>query len=243
VPRSDSSPLPRPLTYRRPRLHAFLAALGPVIFLVCEAVSALGWTAGTYDYGHNFISDLGARVCGSMMDGREMCSPLWGVMTFGFVAMGLAIGASAILISARLRETNRARRIATIGLGTIIPFGMILIAIFPGEQASVDNGTIVLHVLGAFLAIAAGNTLAIVVGSAREALAFPCWYRPVSVTLGVVGVIALALIAIELPPFDPAIYERIAVYTIFAWHFVTALALFGSASASARTGVGQRTHA
>jgi hypothetical membrane protein len=171
-------------------------------------------------------------------------------MTFGFVAMGLAIGASAILISARLRETNRARRIATIGLGTIIPLGMILIAVFPGEQASfpgeqasVDNGTIIPHVLGAFLAIAAGNTLAIVMGSAREALAFPCWYRPVSITLGVVGLIALALIAIEPPPFDPAIYERIAVYTIFAWHFVTALALFGSASASARTGVGQRTHA
>jgi hypothetical membrane protein len=238
VPRNDPSSSRRPITYRRPRLHAFLAALGPVIFLVCEAISALGWTAGTYDYGHNFISDLGARVCGSMMGGREMCSPLWGVMTFGFVAMGLAIGTSAVLLSARLREAHRVRRIVVVALGLIIPFGMVLIAIFPGEQASVDNGTIILHVLGALLAIAAGNILAVVAGSAGAALAFPRWYRPVSVTLGIVGLIGLVFIAVEPPPFDPAIYERIAVYTIFAWHFVTAIALVRSASARANRSLG-----
>jgi hypothetical membrane protein len=214
-----------PFSSTHPALHALLAAIGPVIFLVCEAISAIAWEAGTYDYGHNFISDLGTTICGSSSGGRELCSPLHGVMNFGFVAMGLAIGASALLLAARL---TRRRRIAVIALGITIPVGMILVATIHGQDESVANGTMWLHGLGALLAIAAGNSLGLVVGPAGRSLGFPRWYRPTALVLGIVGLVALVFIAVEPPPFDPAVYERISVYTIFAWHFVTAFCLLRS---------------
>lgn len=220
-----------------PALHALLAVIGPVIFLVCEAISAIAWRAGTYDYGRNFISDLGTTICGSTSGGRELCSPLHGVMNFGFVAMGLAIGASAILLATRVtrERLGNKRRIALIALGFLNPFGMVLVASFHSQDESVANGTIWLHAVGAVIAITAGNALGLVAGPAAEAFGFPRWYSPVSIVLGVVGLVAMVFIAVEPPPFDPAIYERIAVYVIFVWHFATAFCLLRAGKKPSRT--------
>jgi hypothetical protein len=210
---------------RRTILLAALAALGPIIFLVAEAVSAIAWTAGTYDYGHNFISDLGTTVCGSTFGGREMCSPLHAVMNVGFVAMGFAIGTTAVILARRLAGV---RRVAVTILGVVVPVGMMLVAVFHGGVESVDNGTIALHVLGAFLAIVAGNTLAILVGANAARLGLPRWYRLANIVIGAIGLVGLLFIALEPPPFDPAIYERISVYSIFTWLFLTTAALVAS---------------
>ena len=217
---------------RRTILLAALAALGPIIFLVAEAVSAIAWTAGTYDYGHNFISDLGTTVCGSTFGGREMCSPLHAVMNVGFVAMGFAIGTTAVILARRLAGV---RRVAVMVLGVVVPVGMMPVAVFHGGVESVDNGTIALHVLGAFLAIVAGNTLAILVGANAARLGLPRWYRLANIVIGVIGLVGLLFIALEPPPFDPAIYERISVYSIFTWLFLTTAALLASLREPART--------
>ena len=222
---------PRAHLRRRTVLLAILAAVGPLIFLIAEAVSAIAWTAGTYNYGHNFISDLGTTVCGSTFGGREMCSPLHAVMNVGFVAMGFAIAATVALLATRLHGVRRG---VITALGRVVPVGMLLVAIFHGGVESVDNGTIALHVLGAFLAIAAGNTLAITMGAHSDRLGLPRWYRVATITLGVVGLVALVCIAVEPPPLDPAIYERISVYSIFSWLFLTTAALLTTPRRSIR---------
>jgi hypothetical membrane protein len=143
-------------------------------------------------------------------------------MNIGFVAMGFAIGTTAVLLATRLRRANC---IAVTVLGVVVPVGMLLVAAFHGGVESVDNGTIALHVLGAFLAIAAGNTLAIVVGTNAGRLGFPRWYRLSTIVIGSIGLVALVCIGLEPPPVDPAIYERISVYSIFTWLFLTTAAL------------------
>ena len=212
------------LTRRRTILTALLAVFGPLVFLVCEAISAQAWTVGVYDYGHNFISDLGTTVCGSTFGGREMCSPLHAVMNFGFVAMGLATATAAVLLGTRLAGR---RRTALFILGPTIAVGMLLVAGFPGGVESEQNGTIGLHALGAGLAIAAGNTVAIIVGSASIQLGFARWHRVLVTTLGVVGLIALVLTVADPGFLDAAIFERTAVYTIFAFWLATAAAIWG----------------
>jgi len=212
------------LTRRRTLFTALLAVFGPLVFLVCEAISAQAWTAGVYDYGHNFISDLGTTVCGSTFGGREMCSPLHAVMNFGFVAMGLALATAAVLIGTRLAGR---RRFALFILGPSIAVGMFLVAGFPGGVESEQNGTIALHALGAAIAIAAGNIVAIVVGSASIRLGFARWHRVLVTTLGIVGLIALVLTLADPGFLDAAIFERTAVYAIFAFWLATAAAIWG----------------
>ena len=214
-------------------LTAIVAAFAPLVFLVCEAISALAWTAGTYNYGHNFISDLGTTVCGSTFGDRLMCSPLHGVMNFGFVAMGLGVAATVALLATRLLTARRV--IATI-LGCSIAGGMILVAVFPGGVESVDNGTIALHVLGAAVAILFGNTLAIVMGAGRARLGFPRWYGRAVIALGVVGLVALAFLGAGATFLDPAVFERISVYSIFAWLLLTSAIQFSALRARAAVG-------
>ena len=202
-------------------LTAIVAAFAPLVFLVSEAIAAIAWTAGTYDYGHNFISDLGTTLCGSTYGGREMCSPLHGVMNFGFVAMGLGVAVFVALMASRLPIV---RRVILTLLGLSVALGMSLVAGFPGGAESVADGTIALHVLGAAIAIAAGNVLAIALGANGPRLGLAPWYRPLAIALGIIGLVGLALLGGGATALDPAVFERIAVYAIFAWHLSTSAA-------------------
>jgi len=208
-------------------LRAILAAFGPIVFLAAEAISAIGWTAGSYDYGHNFISDLGTRVCTPDFGGRAMCSPLWPVMTFGFVAMGAAVMTTMLLLS---RSLEKGRRITVSVLGVCVLVGMVLVAAFPGGIESVANNTIALHATGAGIAIAAGNLLAIVLGTARTPLGMPRWYGYVIPIIGSIGLVGLVFMVTPQPVADPAIFERIAVYAIFAWQLITSALLLRRAA-------------
>jgi hypothetical protein len=139
-------------------------------------------------------------------------------MNFGYVAMGLGVAATVTLLALRLEGT---RRVLSTVFGWLIAAGMVLVATFHGEAASVDNGTIVLHVLGAAVAILFGNVLAIVTGANAARLGFPRWYSRVAITLGVVGLAGLVLLVSGVTFLDPAVFERISVYSIFAWLLMT----------------------
>jgi type IV secretory pathway VirB2 component (pilin) len=209
------------LSSRRRPLSAAVAAFGPVVFLVCEAIAAFAWTAGTYGYGVNFISDLGTTVCGSYFSGRVMCSPLHGVMNFGLAAMGVAV---ALAVSLMAVAFPRRRRITTTVLGCLLAVGMLLVAVFHGGVESVQNGMLIFHVLGAVVAIICGNTLGIIVGATSSRLGFPRWFKPVAVALGVIGIVSLGGCLL----FGSAVFERMAVYSIFAWLLVASSLLIRS---------------
>lgn len=210
------------------RLSAAFAALGPLVFLVCEAVAALGWTAGRYDYGYNFISDLGTTVCGSQFSGRVMCSPLHGVMNVGFAAMGISVG---IALASMAIALPRGRRIVMTACGALLALGMISVAVFPGGIESVTEGTLVFHVLGAVVAIVVGNTAGIVTGANRGRLGFPPWFGPVAVLLGILGIVSLVGCLV----FSSAVFERVAVYSIFAWLLTASALLFRRARPTVRS--------
>lgn len=192
------------------RIAAAFAAFGPLLFLTCEAISAVAWTAGTYDYGVNFISDLGTTVCGSYFSGRVMCSPSHGVMNFGFAAMGISVAIATISLAAAL---PRGRRETVSVMGVLLAIGMILVAVFPGGIESMPDGTIVFHVLGAAGAILFGNVIGVIAGVNRRRLGFPAWFGPVGIGLGIVGTLSLVGCLV----YSSAVFERMAVYSIFAW--------------------------
>ncbi|ONI65238.1 hypothetical protein ALI44B_00665 [Leifsonia sp. ALI-44-B] len=199
-----------------------LAAFGPLVFLACEAISATAWTAGIYDYGVNFISDLGTTVCGSTFSGRVMCSPQHGVMNLGFAVMGVSVAAAVALFAVAL---PRGRRILATVLSCLLALGMLLVATFHGGIESADNGTIVFHVLGAVVAILAGNVLGIITGANTRELGLPGWFALIAKVLGIVGILSLGGCLL----FSSAVFERMAVYSIFAWLLTASVLLVRTA--------------
>ena len=220
---------------RKPALIAasLLAAVG-VIWLVAEAISASAFPG--YSYATNYISDLGVPEV-STFEGRTIDSPLSAVMNFAFIAQGLLLMAGVIL-------TVRAAGLRGAGRGWIVAvaiahgIGMLLVGIFHGSEVNIANGFIILHVLGATVAIITGNVVAILAGLQSRRVGAPSWYRRVSVTLGIIGLISLVMLVIvkttTFPALPEPVWERGAVYTITAWELMSGLALFASMRRSRR---------
>lgn len=71
------------------------------LMLVAQAITAAAWSAPSYSWTGNAISDLGVTTCGEFRDGgqvREICSPAHTVFNVGMVVGGLLVTAGAVLL-------------------------------------------------------------------------------------------------------------------------------------------------
>ncbi|TQL69438.1 putative membrane protein [Nocardioides albertanoniae] len=223
----DATPL---LRERRFTIGAVLLVLNAGMYVVCEAIAASAWRDPTYSYSLNYISDLGVPDVGETQ-GRMIDSPLHAVMNTAFVLHGVIfVIAAALLWHAVLRTGLRRAYLVLAGVHAV---GMSLVGLFPGSQAALDDGTIVLHGLGALLAIVAGNTAAIVVGTDLLRRRVRGLGRTL-ITLGVLGLAGfLYLLATSGSGVD-GIPERVAVYTVTAAETVAGIAVLVAGRASRR---------
>jgi hypothetical membrane protein len=202
-------------------LGAFLLAVNAVQWVVAEAVAAAAWIDPPYSYAANYISDLGVPDCGTEFQGRDICSPLHGLMNASFIAEGVLFAVGVVLLSRLV--TGRARRVV-VGLAGAHLVGFVLVGLFHGSQSGPDSG-LVIHVAGAGVGILSANALVIMAGSLRR-LGLPAGYRLFSVAVGVLGLLSETLVAVS--PSNAGLSERGGVYSWLLWSFVTgALVLAG----------------
>ncbi|WP_256335904.1 DUF998 domain-containing protein [Microbacterium sp. cf332] len=206
----------RPIQSRSASLWLLAAA----VYLAAEGVTALAFPG--YSYATNYISDLGVPDVG-LFQGRTMDSPLHVVMNVAFVAHGILFAAAAVL-TARSDVWRAGVRRWFVGLALVHAVGIILVGLFPGSQTNASNGLIVFHVLGAAMAIIAGNAAVIVAGVTLLRRG-PRWLGTTSIALGVVGLVNLVMLlvdsnstAVDLLP--DGVWERLAVYAILAWELL-----------------------
>ncbi|GAB3208288.1 DUF998 domain-containing protein [Nocardia tengchongensis] len=199
----------------RGRFAGALLLLAGLQYLALEYVSARAWHRPTYSYAVNFISDLGNPVAGDVFDGRSINSPLHSVMNFAFVAQGvLFIAAGALLLAARERSDR-----LLLGLVIAHGIGVILVGFFHESAANLHNGVLVVHGIGAAVAIVAGNVAAILAGR-RPGM--PTWLRRTSIALGALGLASFVLLQADRPLYHAAggIPERGSVYTILVFEIL-----------------------
>ena len=201
---------------------AILFIVMGVEYLVVEAVAASAWQTPAYSYASNFVSDLGAPDC-STFQGREICSPLHTVMNAGFIAQGALFVVASFLLM-RLVSAGRARNVY-LAIALIYAVGMVLVGYFHGSTEATENGTIVYHYLGAFMAILGGNVAAIVAGFQWRRLGMPRWFGLASIALGVIGLAGAVVLGTTFGVLPPGIPERVSVYTITAWQILTGIVL------------------
>jgi hypothetical membrane protein len=200
------------------RAGGIALVIAPLAYLVAETIAALAWTNPRYDYVYNFVSDLGVPGPRQVAFKQTIDSPLAAVMNAGFITYGvLAVLAAALLL--RLSAGLRPRLLAVLAL--LVGAGLTLVAVVPGSQHSVDTGWIVLHLIGAALAIVVGNLASILVGAFRGHLDMPGSTAAAVAALGIAGLVSYGIFMTLVSSgatADLGLFERLSIYPIAVAH-------------------------
>lgn len=191
--------------------------VGPLVWVLsvqyfaAQIIAAVAWPT-PYSWAFNFISDLGNTACAPYA-GRYVCSPQHGLMNASFIMLGVTMALGSLLI---YQEFQRSRAsLIGFSLMALAGFGTILVGAFP------ENTVILLHGIGAFLALGVGNLsliiLALAIKQARKSFRI---YTFISGTLSIIAF--LLFITGTYLAIGPGTIERIVSYPQTVW-----LILFG----------------
>jgi hypothetical protein len=108
--------------------------------------------------------------------------------------------------------------------------GVILVGLFHSGHEAIVNGTVVLHSIGAGMAMTGGNCAVIVAGSGALHDALRRSPHVGSIALGSIGLICLACLALDHQaggtlPLQYGAWERGAIYTIIGWELFVGIAV------------------
>jgi len=207
-------------------IAASLWGVAGIAWLTLEAITASAFPG--YSYATNYISDLGVSDV-AVFEGRPIDSPLSAVMNVAFIAQGLLLLAGIVFALRAARVAQSRARGWILAIAVVHAVGMLLVGIFHGSQANLENGLLVLHGLGAAVAIITGNVTAILVGISSRSVGAGSWYRRTSIVVGIVGLVCLVMLVVTsstpLVTLPEAVWERGSVYAIVGWELFTAISL------------------
>jgi hypothetical membrane protein len=203
---------------RRPPLIPAAAGVAwitaAVVYVSTEAIAASAFPG--YSYSANYISDLGVPDVAEFQ-GRAIDSPLAAVMNAGFVLQGALYLLAALIATRALRSGPRR---AFLALAAVHAVGITVVGLIHGSASSAASGIGWMHVVGAGMAIIAGNAASILAGTGSRRIGLPRGFRIASVALGVVGLVALGLLQALGGSDVDGIYERGSVYSVTAWELL-----------------------
>ena len=200
---------------------AWIAAA--VVYVGTEAIAASAFPG--YSYSANYISDLGVPDV-AVFQGRAIDSPLHAVMNAGFILQGVLYLAAAVIATRALRAGPRR---AFLALAAVHAVGITVVGLIHGSASSAASGIGWMHVVGAGMAIIAGNAASITAGLGSGRVGAARAFRVASVALGVLGLVALALLQSLGGSTIDGVWERGSVYTVTAWELMAGVAVLVSA--------------
>ncbi len=196
--------------------------LAGIVYIATEAVAAFAFSP-PYSYARNYISDLGVPVCGTIYDGRALCSPLHALVNVSFALQGLLFLGAALAMAQALSTSSR---YAFVALAALNCAGNILIGLYPEAVPGQTGSGFGLHLVGAFLAIVFGNATALMSAWTFAELRLSRLHRVGSLTLPLLAAVAFAALLVSRRTgtaflFPDGVWERISVYAITAWELLS----------------------
>jgi hypothetical membrane protein len=185
--------------------YAFIIA--GIYFLLAELASAVSTGLPLFEvYTQNTISALGVP---------GYISPIDGLMNSGFIVLGvLLIIGSHMGLSSRIKKWKAIEYALTF----VTALGLFIIAAIHAGNP--------IHQIGALMAIVGGGVLLM---TAAFALDTSKSYKIASFSLGLIAILFLVVMIIFMGNPDleiiEAIPERISVYTLILWSFLTGVYL------------------
>lgn len=187
--------------------YAFI--VGSLYYLVAEAISATLFNASIADtYIFHTISELGIP---------NADSPLFWLMNSAFILIGLALIFGNFY---KLKDYIIKNRTVFYALTLVTGLGVIVVGLIHGGNPLTSG----YHTLGAVMAILGGNILLVVISRSMDDFSI---FQKVTLFLGVLGIIAFWVLFFSMESIYMPVFERLSVYTLILWSFLTGVYLLG----------------
>lgn len=189
------------------RVAGFVFIIGSLFYIVAEAISATLFNASFVNtYLFHTISELGIP---------NSNSPLFWLMDAAFILIGLAVIFSNFYSFKDFISKNKT---VFYILTLITGIGVIIVGLIHGGNPLTSG----YHTLGAVMAILGGNILIVLVSRSMDEFGN---YQKSTLILGILGLIAFWVMFFNVQSIYMPIFERLSVYTLILWSFLTGMFL------------------
>lgn len=189
------------------KVAGFVFIIGSLYYIIAEAISATFFNASLFNtYVFHTISELG------IPNGN---SPLFWLMNSAFVLIGFAVIFGNFY---SFKDYLVKNRIVVLILTLVTGFGVIIVGLVHGGNPLTSG----YHTLGAVMAILGGNALIVIISRSMQEFSD---YQKATLVLGIIGLAAFWVMFFSLGNIFMPVYERLSVYTLIVWIFLTGVYL------------------
>lgn len=193
----------------RSKVAGIVFIAGSLYYILAEVISAAFFNASLYNtYIFHAISELG------IPNGN---SPLFWLMNSAFVLIGVILMFGNLY---SLKDYFVKNRIVIYILSAIAALGVIIVGLIHGGNPLTSG----YHTAGAVMAILGGNILLVVISKSMDRFGI---YQKSALILGIIGLIAFWIMFFNVKNIYMPVFERVSVYTLIIWSFITGLFLLG----------------
>ena len=189
------------------KVAGIIFLIGSLYYLIAEAISATFFNASLVNtYLFNTISALGIP---------NSDSPIFWLMNSAFILIGLTLIFGNFYKFEDFIVKNR----TVFYIFTLITsLGVIIVGLIHGGNPLTSG----YHTLGAVMAILGGNILLVLIARSMDEFEN---YQKITLVLGIIGLIAFWIMFFNVESFYMPILERLSVYTLILWSFITGVFL------------------
>ena len=181
--------------------------VGSLYYVITEAISATFFNASIFNtYVFHTISELG------IPNGN---SPLSWLMNSAFILIGLALLFGYFY---KFKDHIVKRKVACSVFAVITALGVIIVGLIHGGNPLTSG----YHTLGAVMAILGGNILLVIISKSMAEFES---YQKFTLTLGIFGLIVFWIMFFNMESIYMPVFERLSVYTLIVWSFLTGIYL------------------
>lgn len=193
----------------RSKVAGIVLIIGSLYYIIAEAVSATFFNASILNtYIFHTISELG------IPNGN---SALFWLMNSAFILIGLTLIFGYFY---KFKECIVKRKLVCSIFTLITALGVIIVGLIHGGNPLTSG----YHTLGAVMAILGGNVLLVI--TSKSMVAFGR-YQKATLTLGIFGIIVFWVMFFNIESIYMPVFERLSVYTLIVWCFLTGVYLLG----------------
>ena len=191
----------------RSKVAGYALIIGAIYYLVAEAISAAFFNSSIFDtYVFHTISELGIPNANS---------PLFWLMNSAFILVDLTLMFGCFYsFKDYIAKNKTIFYILTIVTG----LGVIIVGLIHGGNPLTSG----YHTLGAVMAILGGNILLVVVSRSMDDFE---GYQKITLILGALGIIIFWVMFFNMGNVYMPVFERLSVYTLIVWSFLTGIYL------------------
>lgn len=192
------------------KVARFVFIIASLYYVLAEAISATYFNASFVNtYVFHTISELGIP---------NLNSPLSWLMNSAFILIGLTLIFGNFY---KFKDFIVKNNVAVYILTLITGLGVIIVGLIHGGNPF----TLGYHMLGAMMAILGGNILLVLISRSMSEFGL---YQKITLILGLFGIIIFWIMFFNMESIYMPVFERLSVYTMIIWCFLTGLYLVKS---------------